>query len=95
MTQQDNHLMFRVGQIHTMASQSLDLMKEMHGRICANPEAPASKSWFGKNTLIAFGQALPRVIVPIAWPYLLAFLTWVGAMIVLGYKIALRFFVGS
>ena len=83
-----SHLMFRIGETHT-------LIKQMHGRICANPEVPASKSWFGKDTLTAFGQALPRVIVPIAWPYLLAFLTWVGAMIVLGYKLVIRFFGGG
>ena len=86
--QENSHLMFRIGEMHT-------LIKQMHGKICANPEVQPSKSWFGRDTLTAFGQALPRVIVPIAWPYLLAFLTWVGAMMVLGYKIALRFFVGS
>ena len=86
--QENSHLMFRIGEMHT-------LIKQMHGKICANPEVPPSKSWFGKDTLTAFGQALPRVIVPIAWPYLLAFLTWVGAMIVLGYKLVIRFFGGG
>ena len=88
MTQQDNHLMFRVGQIHTM-------VKQIHTTVCASQKAQPSKSFIGKDTLIAIGQALPRVIVPIAWPYLLAFLTWVGAMIVLGYKLVIRFFGGG
>ena len=85
---QDNYLMFRVGQIHAM-------VKQMHGKICASPQEQPRKSFIGKDMLIAFGQSLPRVIIPMAWPYLLALLTWIGAMIVLGYKIVFRYFGGG
>lgn len=88
MTQYDHYLMFRVGQIHAMVTQ-------MHGRICANhPEAP-SKNSIVKGMAGEFGRTMLRVLTPIAWPYLVALLSWVGAMIVLGYKLVLRFIVGS
>lgn len=89
MTQYDHYLMFRVGQIHAM-------VKQMHGKICANPpEAPASRSLFPKGMFAEIGKVLPRIIIPMAWPYILALLTWIGAMIVLGYKLVLRYFIGS
>lgn len=89
MSQQDHYLMYRIGQIHT-------LVKQIHTQVCANPpKAQVSKSFIGKDMLIEFGRNLPRVIIPIAWPYILALLTWIGAMMLLGYKLVLRYFGGG
>lgn len=89
MTQQDNYLMFRVGQIHAM-------VKQMHGRICANPpEAKVSKNWFGKDMFAEIGKALIRILAPMAMGHIWAWLMWLGAMAVLGYKLVLKFIVGS
>ena len=85
----DNHLMFRVGQIHAM-------VKQIHTTICVSPpKEPVSKSLFPKGMFAEIGKVLPRIMIPIAWPYLVAFGTWILAMIVLGYKLVLRFIVGS
>jgi hypothetical protein len=88
MTQQDNYLMFRVGQMHT-------LLKQIHTRVCVSPPEAPSKISIGKGMAGEFGRTLLRVMVPYLTPYIRALLTWIGAMIVLGYKLVLRFFGGS
>ena len=85
----DNYLMFRIGQIHAM-------VKQMHGVICANPqEAKVSKRFIGKDMFAEIGKVAIRVLAPLAMGHLWAWLMWLGAMIVLGYKLAVKFIFGS
>lgn len=70
-----------------------ELLKQIHTTICVNPpKEQVSKSFMPKGMFAEIGRVLPRIIIPIAWPYLVALLTWIGAMVVLGYKLVLRYF---
>lgn len=72
-----------------------ELIKEMHGRICANPpEAQPSKSFMPKGMFAEIGRTLLRVLVPYLTPYILAALTGFGAMIVALWKAFTRGWLG-
>ena len=72
----DHYLMFRIGQIHTM-------VKQIHTQVCASKTSQPSKT---KAMLLEFGRAGLKAVMPLLTPYILAFLTGLGAMIVTAWK---------
>ena len=77
--------------IDERTSHHTTLLKEIHGRVSVEmPKKSRIPSW-----LLEFGRMALRAVMPLAAPVLWAWAVWIAAMLGLGYKLAVKFILGS
>jgi hypothetical protein len=84
-------LVLKIGVLDERTSQHTILLREILGQVSAGGSKRSRiPPWLQES-----GRMLLKGAMSLAAPVLWAWLTWIGAGVVLGYKLAVKFIIGS